>query len=131
MQGGTCRQFFLAVTMLFRKLSYLQKTVVAASGIFRDVCSKELPYHTAEELWEGPKEGDEYARLLFTLFLRLRKNERTRCSIQNTFASEGKRLVDISKQASWAPLFVDTCHQATPYQGKPKTVVAIEGSRAP
>ena len=32
---------------------------------FCDVCSEEPPYHTAEELWEGLKQGDEGARLLF------------------------------------------------------------------
>ena len=36
----------------------LEKTVAAASGVFRDVCSEEPPYHTAEELWEGLKQGD-------------------------------------------------------------------------
>ena len=91
--------------MLLRKLSDLEKTVAAASGMFQDICSRELPYHTAEKWWEGLKEGDEYARLLFTLFLQLHKNERTRCSIQNAIASEGKRLLDVLKQATW-PFFL-------------------------
>ena len=51
--------FFFTVTMPLRKVSDLEKTVAAASGVFRDVCSKEPPYHTAEELWEGLKHGDE------------------------------------------------------------------------
>ena len=55
-----------------RKEVYLEKTVAAASGVFRDVCSEELPYHTTEELWEGLKQGDEGMRLLFVFFLRLR-----------------------------------------------------------
>ena len=61
--------------MPLRKVSDLEKAVAAASGIFRDVCSVKPPYHTAEELWEGLKQRDEGARLLFTFFLRLRKNE--------------------------------------------------------
>ena len=46
----------------------LEKTVAAAFGAFRDDCSEEPPYHTAEELWEGLKQGDEGARLLFVFF---------------------------------------------------------------
>ena len=48
--------------------------MAAASRVFRNVCSEEPPYHTAEELWEGLKQGDEGARLLFVFFLCLRKN---------------------------------------------------------
>ena len=44
--------------MPLRKVSHLEKTVAAASGVFRDVCSEEPPYHPAEELWEGLKQGD-------------------------------------------------------------------------
>ena len=62
------------------------KTVAAASGVFRDFCSEEQPYHTAEELSEGLKQGDEGARLFFVFFLRLRKNERTRCSVEKAEA---------------------------------------------
>ena len=75
--------------MPLRKVSDLEKTVAAASGVFCDVCSEKAPYHTAEELWEGLKQGDEAAQLLFVFFLRLRKNERTRCSV------EGKRWVGV------------------------------------
>ena len=46
----------------------LEKTVAEASGVFRDVCSEEPLYHTAEELWEGLKQGDEGAELLFVFF---------------------------------------------------------------
>ena len=92
---------FLALTMLLRKLSDLKRTVAAASGMSEDICPEKLPYHTAEELWELPKEGDEYARVLLTLLLRLRKNERTCCSVQNALASEGERFVDVLKQANW------------------------------
>ena len=56
--------------------------MAAASGILCDVCLEEPPYHAAEDLWEGLKQGDEGARLLFVFFLRLRKNERTRCSVE-------------------------------------------------
>ena len=45
--------FFSTVTMPLRKVSDLEKTVAAASGVFRDVCSQERPHHTAEKLWEG------------------------------------------------------------------------------
>ena len=68
----------------------LEKTVAAASGIFRNVCSEEPSYHAAEELWEALKQGEEGARMLFVFFLRLRKNERTRCSVVKAIAAEGK-----------------------------------------
>ena len=77
--------------MPLQKESDLEKTVAAASGVCRDVCSEEPPYHTAEELWEGLRQGDEGARLLFVFFLRLPKNERTRCRFQKAIAAEGKR----------------------------------------
>ena len=115
--------------MPLRKVSDLEKTVVAASGIFRNVCSEEPPYHMADEFWEGLKQGDEGARLLFTFFLRLRKNERTRCSVQKAIAPEGKRWVDVLKEETWR-LYLLMRHRAVPYQGKPKSTVAIEGSRA-
>ena len=54
--------------MPLRKVSDLEKTVAAASRLFRDVCSEEPPYHTAEELWEGLKHGDQSARLLLCFF---------------------------------------------------------------
>ena len=38
-----------------------RETVVAASGVFRDVCSEEPPYHASEELWERLKQGHEGA----------------------------------------------------------------------
>ena len=68
----------------------LQKTVAAVSVVFRDVCSEEPPYNTAEEVWKGLKQGDQGGRLLFVFFLRLRKNERTRCSVEKAIAAEGK-----------------------------------------
>ena len=64
--------------MPLRKELDLEKTVAAASGVFRDVCSEETPYNKAEESWEGLKQGEEGARLLFVFFLRLRKNQRMR-----------------------------------------------------
>ena len=88
-------QIFLTVTMPLRKVSDLEKTVAAASGVFRDVCSEEPPYRTAEELWEGLKQADEGARLLFIFFLRLRKNQRTRCSVEKAITLEGKRWVGV------------------------------------
>ena len=81
--------------MPLRKAVDLEKTVAAASGAFRDVCSEEPPDHTAEELWEGIKQGDEGARLLFMFFLRLRKNERTRCSVEKAISAGGKRIIGI------------------------------------
>ena len=115
--------------MPLRKEVDLEKTVAAASGVFRDVCSEEPPYHTAEELWEGLKQGDEGARLLFVFFLRLRKNERTRCSVEKAIAAEGKRWVGVLIEEAWR-LYLLMRHRAVPYQGKPKSVVAVEGSRA-
>ena len=104
--------------MPLRRESDLEKTVAAASGVFRDVCSEEPPYHTAEELWEGPKQGDEGARLLFVFLLRLRKNERTHCSVEKADSAEGKRCVaDLTEEASRPYLLMR--HRAVPYQGKP------------
>ena len=45
----------------------------------------------AEELWEGLKQDDEGARLMFVFFLRLRKNDLTRCSVEKAIAAEGNR----------------------------------------
>ena len=106
-----------------------EKTVAAASGLFRDVCSEEQPYQTAEELWGGLKQGEEGARLVFVFFLRLRKNERTRCSVEKAIAAEGKRWVGVLIEEALR-LFLLMHHRAVPYQGKPKSVVAIEGSNA-
>ena len=107
----------------------LDKTVAAPSGAFRDFCSEEPPYHTAEELWEGIKQGDEGAQSLFVLFLRLHKNERTRCSVEKAIVAEGKRWVGVLIEEAWR-LHLLMRHRAVPYQGKPKSVVAVEGSRA-
>ena len=62
-------------------------------------------------------------------FLRLRKNERTRCSFEKAIAAEGKRWVGVLMEEAWR-LFLHMRHRAVPYQGKPKSVVAVEGSRA-
>ena len=115
--------------MPLRKEVDLEKTVAAASGAFHDVCSEDPPYHTAEELWEGLKQGDKGAQLLFVFFLRPRKNERTRCSVGKAIAAEGKRWVGVLIEEAWR-LFLLMRHRAVPYQGKPKSVVAVEGSRA-
>ena len=115
--------------MPLRKESDLEKTVAAASGVFRDVCSEEPPYHTAEELWKGLKQADEGARLLFVFFLCLRKKERTRCSAEKAIAAEGKRWVGVLIEEAWR-LYLLMRHRALPYQGKSKSVVAIEGCRA-
>ena len=101
--------------------------MAAASGVFRD--EEEPLYHTAEELWEGLKHGDEGARLLFVFFLRLRKNEPTGCSVEKAIAAVGKRWVAVLIEEAWR-LYLLMRHHATPYQGKPKSVIAIEGSRA-
>ena len=115
--------------MPLRKVSDLEKTVAAASGVFRNVCSEEPPYHTAEELWEGLKQGDEGTLLLFVFFLRLRKNERMRCSVEKAIAAEGKTWVAVLIEEAW-PLYLLMRHRAVPYQGNPKSVIAIEESRA-
>ena len=107
----------------------LDKTVAAASGVFREVCSEEPPYHTAEELCEWLKQGDEGAGLLFVFFLCLPKNERTHCSVERAIAAEGKRWVGLFMEEA-SRLYLLMRHRAVPYQGKPKSVVAIEGSRA-
>ena len=62
-------------------------------------------------------------------FLRLRKNERTCCRVQKAIAAEGKRWVGILIEEAWRFNLLMR-HRAVPYQGKPKSVVAIEGSRA-
>ena len=62
-------------------------------------------------------------------FLRLRKNERTRCSVEKAIATEGKRWVGVLIGDAWR-LYLLMRHRAAPYQGKPKSVVAVEGSRA-
>ena len=82
-------------------------------------------YHTAEELWEGLKQGDGGARMLFVFFLRLRKNERTRCSVEKAIAAEGKGWVGVLIEEAWR-LYSLMRHRAVPYQGKPKSVVAVE-----
>ena len=115
--------------MHLRKEVDLEKTVAAASEVFRDVCSEEPLYHTTEELWDGVKQGDEGARLLFVFSLRLRKNERTRCSVEKAIAADGKRCVGVLIEEAWC-LYLLMRHGAVPYQGKPKSVVAVEGSRA-
>ena len=113
--------FLCTVTMPLQKVSDFKKTVAAAPGVFRDVYSEEPPYHTAKELWERLKQGDEGARLLFVFFLRLRKTERTRCSVQKAIAAEGKRPVGVL--IAWR-LYLLMRHRAVPYQEKPKSVVA-------
>ena len=100
-----------------------------ASGVFRDICSEKPPYDTADELWEGVKQGGEGAQLLFVFFVHLRRNERTRCSVEKAIASDGKRWVGVLIEEAWR-LYLLMCHRAVPFQGKPKSVVAIEGSRA-
>ena len=62
-------------------------------------------------------------------FLRLRKNERTRCNVQKAIAREGKRWLDVLIEEAWR-LYLLMRHRVVSYQGKPKSVVAIEGSRA-
>ena len=112
--------------MPLRKVSDLEKTVTAAAGVFRDVCSEEPPYHTAKELWEGLKHGDEGARLLFVFFLRLRKNERTRCSVEKAIAAEGKRWVGVFERGGLPPLFVDAPPRSS-VSGKTKVCCCDRG----
>ena len=115
--------------MPVQKESDLEKTVAAASGVFRDVCSEEPPYNMAEQLWVGLKQADEGARLLFVLILRLRQNVQTRGSVGKAIAAKGKELVAVLIEEAWR-LYVLMHHRAVPYQGKPKSVIVIEGSRA-
>ena len=97
-------------------MSDLEKTLAAASGVFRDVCSEELPHHTAEQLWEGLKHGNKGARLLFVCFPRLRKNERTCCTVEKVIAAEGKRWVGVLIEEA-RRLFLLMRHRAVLYQG--------------
>ena len=99
--------------MPVRKVLDLEKAVTATFGVFGDVCSEEPPYHTAEELWEGLKHGDEGARLLFVFFLRVRKNERMRCSVEKAIAAEGKRWVGVWIEEAWC-LYLPMRHRTVP-----------------
>ena len=67
--------------------------------------------------------------MLFVFFLCLHKNERTRCSVEEAIAAEGNRWVAVLIEEVWR-LFLLMRHRAVPYQGKPESVIAIEGSRA-
>ena len=107
----------------------LQGNSNSVSRVFRDVCLEEPPYHTAEELSEGLKHGDEGARLLIVFYLRLRKNGRMRCRVEKAIAAEGTRWVGVLIDEAWR-LFLLMRHCAVLYQVKPKSVVAIEGRRA-
>ena len=100
--------------MSLRKVSELGKTVAAASRVFRDVRSEEPPYDTAEEFREGLKHGDEGARLLVFL-LCLRKNERTRCSVEKAIVAEGKKSVGVLIEEAWR-ISLLMRHRAVPYQ---------------
>ena len=115
--------------MPLRNVSDLEKTVAAASGVFCNVCSGEPPYDTAENFWEGLKHGDKGARLLFLFSLRLRKNERTPCSVEKAIAAEVKRWVGVLIEEAWR-LYLFMRHRAVPYQGRPKSVHVIDESRA-
>ena len=88
---NTSMQILFVLTMPLRKLSDQEKTVVAASRIFRDVCSRKPPYRTTKEFWEGLKLEIRARDSCLLFFLRQRKNEPTRCSVQNAIPSEGKR----------------------------------------
>ena len=90
---------------------------------------QEPPRRTAEDLWEELKEGDEGARLLFVFSLRLRKNERTRCSVEKAIIAEGKVWVAVLIEEAWR-LYLMMRRRAVPYQGKAKSVIEIEGSTA-
>ena len=75
------------------------------------------------------KTREEGAPLLFVFFLHLRKNEQMRCSVGKAIAAEGKRLVAVLIEEAWR-LYLLMRDRAVPYQKKPKSVIAIEGSRA-
>ena len=62
-------------------------------------------------------------------FLRLQKYERTGCSVEKAIAAEGKRWVGVLIEEAWR-LYLLMRHRAVPYQGKPKSIVAVKGSRA-
>ena len=61
--------------------------------------------------------------------LHLRKNERTRCSVEEAIAAQCKMLVGVLIEEACC-FFLLMPHRAVPYQGKPKSVVAIEGTKA-
>ena len=115
--------------MSLRKVSDLEKTVAAASGVFRNFCPVEPLDHTAEELWEGLKHWGRGRAIAVFFFLRLRKDERTRCTVEKAIAAEGKRWVAVLKEEAWR-LYLLMRHRAAPYEGKPNSVVAIEGTTA-
>ena len=93
--------------MPLRKVSHLEKAVAAASGVVRNVCSEGQPYHTAQELWEGIKQGEEGTRLLFILFVHLRKKERMHSSVEKGNRVRGQETGYCSEEGALAPLFVD------------------------
>ena len=57
--------------------------------------------------------------IVVCFFLRLRKNERTRCSVEKAIAAEGKRWVGVLIEEAWRPYLLMR-HHTVPYQGKPK-----------
>ena len=56
-------------------------------------------------------------QLLFVVLLRLRKNERTRCSVEKAIATEGKGWVAVLIEEAWRLFLLMRLH-AVPYQGK-------------
>ena len=91
--GDTFTQNLCTVTLPLRKVLDLEETRAAASGMFRNACSKEPPYHTAEEVWEELKQGDEGGRLLFTLLVRLHNNKSRLCGVQKAVESKGRVIL--------------------------------------
>ena len=51
-----------------------------------------------------------------------------RCSVEKAIAAEGKRWVAVLIEEAWR-LYLLMRHRAVSYQGKPKSVITIEGSR--
>ena len=83
--------------MPLQKVSDLEKTVPAVSGVFCDVCSGKRRITRQKNC----------GRLLFVFFLRLRKNERMCCNVEKAIVAEGKRWVAVLIENSLAPVFTD------------------------
>ena len=75
------------------------------------------------------KTGGRGRAIVVCAFSASANNERTCCSVEKAIAAEGKRWVGVLIEEAWR-LYLLMRHRAVPYQGKQKSVVAVEGSRA-
>ena len=102
--------------------------MAAASGVVRDVCSGGPPWHTAEDLLQGLKQGDEATRLLFHFFSASAKKRKKALQLRKAIASEDKRLVGVPIEKPLG-FSLSMRYRAVPYQETSKSLVAIERSR--